>query len=203
MFGWLLGHNGVLSKVNLARRNLCINVKCSQCEVNEETTLHLFRDCIIAKKLWHEIVPSPAWNLFFNCDYKEWIYLNLNHKELTWNDVEWGKVFLVVCWWLWRWMNNVVFNGEKPPPDLVSWIQHKIEVWNAFKERREFSTATKQIPICWKAQHEGWCKLNTNGAAQGNPGIASCGGVLRDWNGVWITGFAANLGFCTSVEAEI
>ena len=45
--------------------------------------------------------------------------------------------------------------------------------------------------------------LNTDGAAQGNPGPAGAGGVLRDDKGAWVIGFLENAGHCSSVKAEI
>ena len=34
--------------------------------------------------------------------------------------------------------------------------------------------------VRWERPLEGWCKLNTDGAASGNPGLAGCGGIVRD-----------------------
>jgi len=45
--------------------------------------------------------------------------------------------------------------------------------------------------------------LNTDGAAKGNPGQATAGGVLRDHIGKWLVGFTENLGTCSSMKAEI
>ncbi|KAE8692339.1 hypothetical protein F3Y22_tig00110840pilonHSYRG00107 [Hibiscus syriacus] len=50
---------------------------------------------------------------------------------------------------------------------------------------------------------EGSVKLNTNGASKGNPGVAGIGGLLRSASGECIIGFAAHLGICTSVAAEL
>lgn len=57
--------------------------------------------------------------------------------------------------------------------------------------------------IGWSAPPQGWCKLNTDGACKGNPGIADCGGVLRDHHGTWIKGFTYNMGVCTAFIAEL
>ncbi|KAE8665796.1 hypothetical protein F3Y22_tig00112528pilonHSYRG00017 [Hibiscus syriacus] len=46
-------------------------------------------------------------------------------------------------------------------------------------------------------------KMNTDGASQGIPGIAGAGGLLRNEKGEWVMGFAAHLGVCTSVAAEL
>lgn len=34
----------------------------------------------------------------------------------------------------------------------------------------------------WLSPPNGWIKANFDGASKGNPGKASCGGVIRDYN---------------------
>lgn len=46
-------------------------------------------------------------------------------------------------------------------------------------------------------------KLNTDGAARGNPGIAGEGGVIRNSEGDWLVGFIAHLGVCSNMEDEL
>lgn len=38
---------------------------------------------------------------------------------------------------------------------------------------------------------------------KGNPGNARAGGFFQDSAGTWIKGFAINIGFCTSIRAEL
>ena len=38
------------------------------------------------------------------------------------------------------------------------------------------------LPIRWEFPSPGWVKINTDGAARGYPGLATCGGIFR---GVW------------------
>ena len=57
--------------------------------------------------------------------------------------------------------------------------------------------------VHWEKPPHGWVKLNTDGAAEGNPGLASCGGLLRDDHGNWIVGFARRIGTSTSFVAEL
>ena len=45
--------------------------------------------------------------------------------------------------------------------------------------------------------------MNSDGAMKHDSGLAAAGGVMRDENGKWIGGFAAHLGYCSSVQAEI
>ena len=57
--------------------------------------------------------------------------------------------------------------------------------------------------VRWEKPQAGWKKLNTDGASKGNPGLAGCGGVIRDENGRWIAGFSRRIGVTTSFEAEV
>ena len=57
--------------------------------------------------------------------------------------------------------------------------------------------------IGWKYPTEEWIKLNVDGCSKGNPGTTGVGGVIRDHMGSWIGGFARNIGFCSSVTAEL
>ena len=57
--------------------------------------------------------------------------------------------------------------------------------------------------IRWVPPPPRWYKLNVDGEAKGNPGMARGGGVLRGHRGEWISGFAAHFGYCSSVKAEL
>jgi hypothetical protein len=41
--------------------------------------------------------------------------------------------------------------------------------------------------VGWRRPGEGWARINTYGAAKGNPGLAGGGGLLRDEGGRWIS----------------
>lgn len=57
--------------------------------------------------------------------------------------------------------------------------------------------------IRWCPPEHGWVKMNSNGASRGLLPPASCGGILRDWNGRWILGFAKKLAPYYALEAEL
>ena len=46
-------------------------------------------------------------------------------------------------------------------------------------------------------------KINTDGSALGNPGIAGAGGILRDHLGQWISGFSLHVGLATNNMVEL
>ena len=49
----------------------------------------------------------------------------------------------------------------------------------------------------------GWLTLNTDGLATSNTGLAGGGGLIRDENGDWVTGFARRIGSTNSFMAEL
>ena len=56
--------------------------------------------------------------------------------------------------------------------------------------------------MSWYALGDPWLKFNSDGSALG-PGNVACGGVLHDSFGCFIRTFAANVGHCPVVGAEI
>ncbi|PKI43695.1 hypothetical protein CRG98_035894 [Punica granatum] len=57
--------------------------------------------------------------------------------------------------------------------------------------------------ILWIKPPNGWVKLDTDGASRGNSSLASAGGVLCDVDGIWVSGFAHNVGFVSTVMVEL
>jgi hypothetical protein len=57
--------------------------------------------------------------------------------------------------------------------------------------------------ISWIPPPPGFSKLNTDGSSCNNPGLASAGGLLRDSNDNWISGYYIKIGFTTSLAAEL
>lgn len=48
-----------------------------------------------------------------------------------------------------------------------------------------------------------WIKCNSDGASLGNPGVSSCGGIFRDFEGTCLGCFVEPLGTLTSYQAEM
>lgn len=57
--------------------------------------------------------------------------------------------------------------------------------------------------IGWKPPPPSFFKLNTDGSARGNPGMASVGGLLRDPRGAWVGSFSRAICFTNSMAAEL
>lgn len=55
----------------------------------------------------------------------------------------------------------------------------------------------------WRPPPTDFFKLNTVGLAEGKPGPAGVGGVIRDHTGGWIKGFSWRIGVTNSLAAEL
>ena len=55
----------------------------------------------------------------------------------------------------------------------------------------------------WEKPDINWSKLNTDGSARSFPGLASSGGLIRNYVGDRISSFAIIIGITGSAEAEL
>ncbi|GAU32660.1 hypothetical protein TSUD_218370 [Trifolium subterraneum] len=57
--------------------------------------------------------------------------------------------------------------------------------------------------ILWHPPLYNWIKCNTDGAALDSPGLASCGGIFRDYTANFLGGFSINIGNSYALHAEL
>lgn len=109
-FMWLVMHDRLCK--NNRRASWCgCNPNCGLCVDSVETSLHVIRDCDIAKKLWLEFLPENYKDVFFAMNLEDWIILNLKRNE-TIGRMPWSVLFGVTCWLLWKWRNKRIFVSD-------------------------------------------------------------------------------------------
>lgn len=57
--------------------------------------------------------------------------------------------------------------------------------------------------IRWEKPRAGWLTLNIDGSSSSNSGPAGGGGLIRDENGDWVTGFVRRIGNTNSFIAKL
>ncbi|GKV53477.1 hypothetical protein SLEP1_g59999 [Rubroshorea leprosula] len=77
---------------------------------------------------------------------------------------------------------------------------------NEYKQLHPVSLSAKTVStvfVGWNPPPPGVVKLNTDGSAVTNPGNAGAGGIFRDDLGNWLLGFYRNIGYTSSLSAEL
>lgn len=112
---WIACHDRLLGNLNRYKRHMTDDPKCYVCRADEESTMHILRDCPLAKVVW-KCTGGPAdISSFYTTPLKQWITDNINHQEG--DDMPcWETYFCLSLWWIWRWRNNVVFGRSHENP---------------------------------------------------------------------------------------
>lgn len=174
----------------------------------EESTLHILRNCPAARSVWRKIGKQAGLPSFFQGELKAWIMSNLKFIDDSENE-SWSILFCTALWWIWRWRNCYVFwRSNDIPVDVGGFLKVRVEETKRSLLNLEdcHSTAPhRRIEryISWQAPPFGWYAMNTDGAAKGCPGPAGGGAIIRNQHGSFISAFAGYFGHCNSFKAEI
>lgn len=76
-------NNQVLTKSLLIERGLGIDRSCTICAHDEETPIHLFRDCVMVCNIWLALIPSHVHSSFFHLSFDEWVRMNCQITEFS------------------------------------------------------------------------------------------------------------------------
>ncbi|KAK9997536.1 hypothetical protein SO802_022222 [Lithocarpus litseifolius] len=117
--------------------------------------------------------------------------------------VPWHTLFSFGIWTIWNHRNKVVFQSRAPSPSIhQEVIQRALEYFFCAQGNSLYKLRVLKM-VRWERPYRGWYKLNTDGSAAGSPEVAGGGGVLRDDAGLWVKGFARQIGHTTSFLAEL
>ncbi|KAH1105730.1 hypothetical protein J1N35_009498 [Gossypium stocksii] len=152
------------------------------CGDSQESVLHILRDCPVATGVWLNLVPSSRLYQFFGMELTEWVLANLRNKfTLNSGTVDWGVIFAVACWFLWKNRNKTIFQQSTSHSEEVL---RRAECFafspcNAIKMEGT-STTNRSFQVKWRPPCHGWIKINTDGVANVNgiwSAIGECYGI--------------------------
>ena len=196
-------HGSIPVKEVLAGRGINCDALCSICREQNESILHLLRDCVFARYLWHKLEVPPTHVLSFADGLEAWLKANCLSVVLHKGCIPWCTIFLYTVRSLWRNRNSVVFENFVPNSTLEKVCLSQAKEFHYCVSKVKQATPRIVIPIKWSKPLPGWCKLNTDGASLGNLGKAGGGGLIRDSEGRWLKGYSRSIGHATSVVAEL
>jgi ribonuclease HI len=202
---WMVIHNRLLTDSLKSKMGLR-HAMCEFCGDQEETTLHVMRDCPKAMNIWNYVVPVAARGTFFMGDLQHWVDLNLNNN-IQWRESNgaWSEFWALSCHCLWTWRNKECHDDDFVRPyQPVSFIAQLSREYKNAASNNHVVTARNQsvVLIGWSPPKPQFVKLNTNGAYKVSQ-VAGCGGVIRGCQGEWLGGFAKCVGLCSAFIAEL
>ena len=80
-FLWLAMHDKLLTNAERVSRGLSNSSTCAKCNLEEESTIHVLRDCPFASWIWMNLLDQADWDHFFNLPLQEWLAGNLYGKK--------------------------------------------------------------------------------------------------------------------------
>ncbi|CAN1161396.1 Putative ribonuclease H protein At1g65750, partial [Linum perenne] len=178
-FLWLAAHNRLLTNSERTRRHLTLDDACGRCRNNKEDLLHVLRDCQIAKSTWDLFIPRIESASFFTGNIHEWLARELKSPVR-------GQLVGIVAWLLWKARNEAVFDNVFATSDQ---LRLRVLYWIA------------GVRETMKA--DDWVKINSDGSVLSPGSLAAAGGIIRDCHGHNLITFAANLGSCSIMRAEL
>lgn len=198
-FLWLVRRDRLLTKAIRARWCMGFDPNCRLCGAGEERIIHILRDCHFSQQVWQQFGAALSEESLV-----PWMDENLGSKVLF-SGVEWRIIFAITLGRLWTIRCSYTMKDEDTSLEthsiLANIMSSAIEVMQAFGNCSALNKA--DLHIQWVAPGDGVVKLNTDGAAKGNPGVAGAGGLIRSSIGTWLMGFQLHLGVCSNMEAEL
>lgn len=106
-FSWLLFHNRNLSWDNLQKRGWNGPSRCALCFADGDTNLHTFFQCHASKQIWYD--------LSLHLDFPHLCFSSVQEGFFWWSNqmVSRRSIFIPVCWSIWFWRNDSIFNGHR------------------------------------------------------------------------------------------
>jgi hypothetical protein len=217
---WRLMHGKLPTDENLMTRGCAMPSMCNFCHKHVESSFHIFFECYFAIKLWSWLAGCLNLTLQFTSMEDIWKLCDLSWAPQSKVTIIVAIINLLNTIWLVR--NKARFDDTN-----ITWVAAISKIISstamsgnntkklASNSIRDFTflkcfnihihqprtTFTKEV--YWHPPLMNWVKCNIDGASNGNPGNAACGGIYRDHNADFIYGFAEPLGVASAYIAEM
>eukprot|EP00253_Pinus_taeda_P014556 PITA_14556 len=113
LFSWLLFWNRNLTWEVLQKKGWQGPGRCTLCSSADETNHHLFFQCQASLQIWYDLSLSK--------DFPYLVFPSVQDGFFWWSAQtdSWRTLFLLVCWIIWKWRNNSIFNSYWRPTSSI------------------------------------------------------------------------------------
>lgn len=190
LFLWLVGKDALPTNAKHHRSHLASSPTCTRCGAAVENAEHILRHC--PRSIWirtqfrNRFPWTQGTTLFMT-----WLVTHLQSRNHT--------LFCAMAWNLWKWRNSFVI--EQTPWPLGE-VMRRIHL--DMVEFTRWGKATQQQQRTTVAGvDDALVMVHTYGSYLPRENKMGAGGVVRDKDGRWISGFAASLGVGDAFKAEL
>ncbi|CAN1121005.1 Putative ribonuclease H protein At1g65750 [Linum perenne] len=199
---WLVAQGKLMTNLERVRRTISDQGNCVACPNGMEDVDHVLRSCDVARSFWRLVLPDVISAPQVQVGFQDWWLGNIGNPKLN-------PMFGIGAWLLWKRRNRLIFENAAWSVEELSnqskfWEHLLSSSWKAGQLSREAPGLARQAQmIGWRPADDGWCTLNSDGSLYTRPNRAAVGGLIRDHEGRLISSFAANLGACSIIRAEL
>jgi len=218
---WRLLHNKLPTDENLMLGGMVIPSCCSLCYKKEENTNHLFFDCDYASNIWRWMASSIG--LFNNQIFSlqevlqilnfqrspqckilvlsvvinsvNAIWYARNQKRFNYSNIHWRSPIAKIA-------SEASLSGNTTRKSSSSSITDFVTL-KAFNVTIHPPNTPSIKEVFWMPPFGDWIKCNSDGAVQGVPGLATCGGIFRNANAEHLGSYLLNIGPANAFQAEL
>ncbi|CAH9100084.1 unnamed protein product [Cuscuta epithymum] len=200
-FLWLIRKNKILTNIERVRRHLSDDHICHICNDEDETVLHMVRDCTFAALCWKNAALGLARTGDNSFNSLEWLRSHCQEKRDNTGRIPHASIFAYIIWFIWKSRNAWIFEGVPLNAERV--------VRNAYAQAEEYNVFTstqdiKQLKVPKRIKWLPHCfKLNCDDSSWGSGREAGAGGVIRNHKGEWILRFTINIGKADNFNVEL
>nr|KJB42044.1 hypothetical protein B456_007G134000 [Gossypium raimondii] len=70
--------------------------------------------------MWSKLISSSYLSQFFGLDLEDWMTANTRNMVVVLSEiVDWGVLFAVICWYLWKSRNKAIFQQDNLNSDKI------------------------------------------------------------------------------------
>ncbi|KAK8481820.1 hypothetical protein V6N11_032986 [Hibiscus sabdariffa] len=153
--------------------------------------------------LWYDRLDE-----YLTIPIPDWVHINLqNPLYFSFSDPDWDILFGAFLWNLWLFRKRKIFDLDNEESDTVFGCSRRLKVATCRSldiriQQQSVGGGVRPRRNDWSPPPVGCLKINVDGTRRVVDGVASCGGVIRDSNGIWVDGFSKFIGRCSVLEAE-
>jgi hypothetical protein len=173
-FLWRFGHNSLPMKMNIERRHVELDTRCTVCASFFEDGSHLFLRCKEVKKMWRATQLEDIRVMLLSCSSSMHLLESLLNFE---EEKKFRSIALLWCWWTERNKSN---RGER----RLNTDEFRFQIGRFSAEWKEFcqkNTGPKQErDLKWKPPPADWIMINIDGSYDLRSGRGGWGAIGRD-----------------------